>query len=258
MTRTRAIAVALALTTLLLISGCAHDPSDTLKPPSNGICRVLTLADLAQRVNDGAPVPCSIPHTAQTYAVGTFPASLGTNYQAGAVGAFAYHVCAPAFESYLGATDSLVLRVQLSWAWFGPTPGAWKRGARWFRCDLVGAPPDQSSITDIPENPRNLLVGFPPDQWLTCATGAVFSSRSEVSCAQPHTWRAVTAIKLGQPNDPYPGDHLSQIRANNYCSDAIAAYFDYAATYEFGYTVFHEAEWKAGNRRALCWAKTTK
>lgn len=258
MTRIRAIVLALALAMLTALSGCSTNPSDTLKAPANGVCRVLAPADLTARVNDGAPVPCSTPHTAQTFAVARFPASVGVDYQSAKVGGYAYRLCAPAFESYLGATDSLVLRVQLSWAWFGPTPDAWKRGARWFRCDVVGAPPAQSSVTDIPENVRDLLVGFPPDQWLTCATGAVFSARTEVSCAQPHTWRAVTAIKLGQPNDPYPGDHLSEIRANTYCSDAIAAYFNYANTYEFGYTVFHEAEWRAGNRRAVCWAKTTK
>jgi hypothetical protein len=26
--------------------------------------------------------------------------------------------------------------------------------------------------------------------------------------------------------------------------------------YDYGYTWFHQAEWKAGNRRSICWAKT--
>ncbi|MGN6161260.1 MAG: septum formation family protein [Marmoricola sp.] len=219
---------------------------------------MLTLADLSARTDDSRTVPCSTPHTAQTYRVATFPRSVGTDYRAARVGAYAYRTCGPAFESYLGASDSLVLRIQVSWAWFGPSPEAWKRGARWFRCDVVGTPPEQTSMVTIPQTLSNLLIGFPPDRWLTCATGEVFSTRTEVSCAHPHSWRAVTAVKLGQPSDPYPGDHLSQIRANNYCSDAIAAYFNYANTYEYGYTVFHAAEWKAGNRRAVCWAKTTK
>lgn len=258
MSRFRAFAV-VTLPALLLLSACGgHNPSDTTKPPANGICRVLTIADLSARTNNSAPVACTSPHTAQTILVSTFPASVGTDYQADTVGAYAYRTCGPAFETYLGATDSSVMRVQLSWAWFGPTQDAWNRGARWFRCDAVGAPPNQSSITDIPANLKNLLTGFPPDQWLTCATGASFATRVDVSCALPHTWRAVTAVKLGQPDDPYPGDHLSEIRANNYCSDAIGAYFNYANTYEYGYTVFHAAEWKAVNRRAICWAKTSK
>lgn len=240
------------------LTACGSDPSNTTKAPLNDLCRNLTLTDLSARTNSTKPVACTTPHNAQTFLVERFPATVGTKYDAATVGTFAYQTCSPAFESYLGASDSLVLRIQLSWAWFGPTPDAWKRGARWFRCDVVGAPPDLSSLADIPQNLRNLLINIPSDQWLTCATGTLFSQRTEVSCAQPHTWRAVTAVKLGQPADPYPGDHMSQIRANNYCSDAIAAYFNYADTYEFGYTVFHEAEWKAGNRRAVCWAKTAQ
>lgn len=258
MSRISAIALALAVPAALLLSACASNPSDTVKRPDNDLCRVLTIEDLSARTNNSPAVPCTSPHTAQTFEIATFPKSVGTDYQAPQVGAYAYRICAPAFESYLGATDSLVLRIQLSWAWFGPTSAAWKRGARWFRCDVVGAPPDQSSMTDIPANLQNLLIGFPPDQWLTCATGPVFSTRSEVSCAKPHSWRAITAVKLGQPSDAYPGDHISEIRANAYCSDAVAVFLNYANTYEFGYTVFHEAEWKAGNRRAVCWAKTNK
>ena len=31
---------------------------------------------------------------------------------------------------------------------------------------------------------------------------------------------------------------------------------NYPVDYDFGYTWFHEAEWEAGNRRSVCWAKT--
>ena len=43
----------------------------------------------------------------------------------------------------------------------------------------------------------------------------------------------------------------------DYCSDSVGAWLDYPPEYEFGYTWFHEAEWKAGNRRSVCWAKTS-
>ena len=32
------------------------------------------------------------------------------------------------------------MRVQLSWAWFRPSERGWDKGARWYRCDLVGGP----------------------------------------------------------------------------------------------------------------------
>ena len=250
--------IALVSLTGILMAGCSHDPSDTLTAPAEGTCRVLAIADLSARTNNSSAVDCSQPHTAQTIKVATFPTTVGSDYHADPVGAFAYQTCTEAFAASLGAADSVAPRAQLSWAWFGPTDDAWRRGARWFRCDAVGAPPDQSSMADIPADLTNLLAGFPPDHWLTCATGSAFTSRVNVACDQPHTWRAVTAVKLGQPKDPYPGDHISAVRAHNYCSDAVGAYLNYANTYEFGYTTFHRAEWKAGNRRAVCWAKTTK
>lgn len=32
----------------------------------------------------------------------------------------------------------------------------------------------------------------------------------------------------------------------------------YPVDSQFGYTWFHGAEWKAGNRRSICWAKTSQ
>jgi hypothetical protein len=36
----------------------------------------------------------------------------------------------------------------------------------------------------------------------------------------------------------------------------VGAWLNYPVDYDYGYTYFHEAEWKAGNRRSICWAKT--
>ena len=58
--------------------------------------------------------------------------------------------------------------------------------------------------------------------------------------------------------DPYPGDRLSQVRSRDFCSDSVGAWMNYPVDYEFGYTWFHEGEWRAGNRRSICWAKTDR
>ena len=59
------------------------------------------------------------------------------------------------------------------------------------------------------------------------------------------------------PTDAYPGDRIAQIRSQQFCSDSVGAWLNYPATnYDYGVTVFHEAEWKAGNRRSICWART--
>ena len=80
---------------------------------------------------------------------------------------------------------------------------------------------------------------------------------TKVPCTEPHQWRAVTTIKLGEPDDPYPGDRIVEVTSRDYCSDSVGAWLNYPVDYQFGYTWFHEAEWQAGNRRSVCWAKTS-
>ena len=80
---------------------------------------------------------------------------------------------------------------------------------------------------------------------------------AKIPCTEPHDWRAVTTIKLGESNDPYPGDRASQIRTRDFCSDSVGAWLGYPVTYDYGYTWFQEPEWLGGNRRSVCWAKTT-
>ena len=96
------------------------------------------------------------------------------------------------------------------------------------------------------------------DLWLVCARGASVAQGEKVPCSEPHTWRAVTTIKVGRDEDPYPGERLVEVRTRDFCSDSVGAWLGYPVDYDFGYTYFHEAEWKAGNRRSICWAKTEK
>ena len=108
-----------------------------------------------------------------------------------------------------------------------------------------------------PTTARGLLEGKPKDKWLVCVNGDSVQSAPKIPCTEPHVWRAVTTIKLGQPEDPYPGDRLVEVTTRDYCSDSVGAWLGYPPEYDFGYTWFHEAEWKAGNRRSVCWAKTS-
>lgn len=244
----------LALATLA--TGCGTGPSDTLTAPDLGACRNLAAKDVTAHSNDTAVVACKQPHTAQTFLVGTLPASTGSSYDDTRQGAYVYRTCTPAFARFLGADDSLAMRVQLSWGWFGPSEKGWKKGARWFRCDVLGGPTGAHTLKALPTVTKGLFQGRPSDAWLTCARGATFARSVKLSCAAPHDWRAIGTIKLGGPNDPYPGDRISEVRSRDYCSDAVGAWLNYTPDYEYGYTYFHKAEWQAGNRRSICWAGT--
>ena len=102
--------------------------------------------------NTSEPVACSKPHTSETFAIGTLPASTGKDYDSAAHGKWIFPTCEKAFEKFLGVDESLAMRVQLSWAWFRPSERGWDKGARWYRCDLVGGPADATSYADLPDH----------------------------------------------------------------------------------------------------------
>jgi hypothetical protein len=183
---------------------------------------------------------------------------VGSGYRSRTAVAHVYAACRKAYLAELDIDDALALRVDLSWAWFGPSRKGWEAGARWFRCDIVGGADGATRLRPLPDRLRTLFHGLPPDAWMRCRSGDDFTRAAAVPCSAPHTWRAVSAIKLGDPGDAYPGDHFSEGRARDYCADAVIAWLDYPPTYAYGYTTFHRAEWEAGNRRALCWAGTTR
>ena len=258
----------LALPVLLALSACGDDGQgsntdpdqvDSMEVPDLGVCRNLTPDDVAQRSNATKTVDCSQSHTAQTYAVGELSDDLeDADYDDETVGSFAYRTCAEKFEKFLGADESLVLRSIVSWAWFRPSEKAWDEGARWYRCDIVGGSDQSEEFVALPETARGLLQGRVDDKWLVCADGPSVAEGTKVPCTEPHQWRAVTTIKLGEPDDPYPGDRIVEVTSRDYCSDSVGAWLNYPVDYQFGYTWFHEAEWQAGNRRTVCWAKTDR
>ncbi len=249
----------------LVLSGCGGaEPGASatadgrVTPPELGSCRALTAKDVARSSDTTKPVPCSEEHTAETFAIGTFPSRFaGADYDDEGLGRFVFTTCGKAYRTFLGGDESETMRSLLSWAWFRPSEKAWKAKARWYRCDVVGGPIGAASYRALPRTLKGFMGAKPDEDWTLCARGAKVAGSEKVPCSAKHDWRAVTTIKLGQAKDPYPGDRIAQIRSQQFCSDSVGAWLNYPATnYEYGVTVFHEAEWKAGNRRSICWART--
>ncbi|MGD9961403.1 septum formation family protein [Nocardioides sp.] len=249
---------------LLLLAGCTPDDQgtnidpaqvDAVRAPDNGACRRLSPADVAMPSNATVTVDCTDKHSAETYAVGTLPAEFDkAAYDDKAVGRYAYQTCSSAFEEFLGADESLAMRTIVSWVWFRPSEPAWEKGARWYRCDVIGGGAQTKKYVDLPTTARGLLQKR-PDTWMACVNGPSVNGL-KTSCDRPHTWRAVTTIKLGQAADPYPGDRAVEARTEDFCSDSVGAWLNYPVDYDFGFTWFKEGEWSAGNRRSICWART--
>ena len=253
---------------LVLLVGCADSggsgddetAADPVQVPELGACRVLTPEDVAQPHDDSEVVPCTGEHTAETFAVGTFPPQLrkGAEYTDPELGAYVYKTCSERFEKFLGGDESAVMRSMLTWAWFRPSQDAWDRGARWYRCDVVAGTEESESLRTLPRTAEGILAGRPQDRWMMCANGETVAGSVKVPCSEPHDWRAVTTIKVGREDERYPGDRLVEVRSRDFCSDSVGAWMNYPVDYEFGYTFFREADWKAGNRRSICWARTNE
>lgn len=252
----------LALACLALVA-CSNplqseNDSDRKATPKIGACRNLTASDLSTQTNASTVVKCSQPHTAVTFASGTLPPGTGQAYADARHNQFVFTTCQKAFADFIGADESLALRVRLSWAWFRPSERGWANGARWYRCDLVGGPLGARRLVDLPTDARDLLAKGGPDTWLACANGSTVARGEKVPCSAEHTWRAVTTIKLGTPEDPYPGDDVAQARTRSYCQESVRSWLHYPSDYEFGFTWFKADRWALGNRRSICWARTAK
>lgn len=253
---------------LLVLTGCDTTRASATHPsaaaaatstarPQLGACRALAPRDVHRSSNDSPVVGCARAHTAQTFAVGSFPAALTTTGDP-ALGAYVYDHCQPRFQRFLGADDSLVLRTTLSWVWFRPSQTAWDHSSHTWRCDVVGGTDQSAAFTDLPRTARGLLLGKPDDRWLTCVDAPSVTGSVKIPCSRRHTWRAVTTVVLGKKHDAYPGDRLSEVRTRDFCSNSVGAWLNYPVDYGYAYTWFHAAEWKTGNRRSICWARTSQ
>ncbi len=254
----------LVLPLLLVLGACTPggDAQEAVptEPPRPGQCRMLTAEQVGAPVDDTEPVGCDEPHTAQTYATGTFPRDVaGDEIDDEALGEHLFADCNSRFRAFVGRGDeSLVMRSTVTWSWFRPPQAAWDAGARWWRCDVVGGGEQSPALLELPADAEDLLAGKPDDRWLACADGPTVSSAPTVPCSQEHTWRAVTTIVLGDAAAEYPGDDVVRARTRAFCSGSVEAWLGYPVAYDYGYSYFGETEWAAGNRRSICWARTAK
>lgn len=260
-------ATLLVAAALLALTACQSDASpqgsnldpaqvDAMDPPKKGGCRMLTPSDIRRPTNASRTIACEDPHTAETFAAGVLPASYAdADYDDDRLAAFAYTTCSKEFIDFLGADESLAMRTVLSWTMFRPSRTAWDEGARWYRCDVVGGGSTSKTLLALPERTKGLMRK-PDDDWMACVKGRSVDGAPRVPCSQRHTYRAVTTIKLGGLGDEYPGDDVVAERTRNFCGDSVGAWLGYPPRYSFGYTWFGLADWDAGNRRSVCWART--
>ena len=86
-------ALMLTLGACTAVGGGSDEPVST-EPPEVGACRMLAPEDIQRTSNDTAPVDCAEKHTAETFAVGEFPAAVaGDDLDDPALGAYVFPRC---------------------------------------------------------------------------------------------------------------------------------------------------------------------
>ncbi len=78
-----------------------------------------------------------------------------------------------------------------------------------------------------------------------------------VMCNQPHTYRAVGALRLGAGDDAYPGDERVSVRGKQRCEDLIVDLLGTDGGFTYSWTYPTAMDWQAGQRFGFCWHKRT-
>ena len=251
----------------MALAGCQEDlpagvdPAqvDAVEAPELGACRDLTVKDVAAPSNATKVVDCGEEHTAKTYAVGSIPAELTTRSTTPrSWGVRVQGLLCEVHEVRRGRREPRDAHDPD----LGVVPSvASRRGTRGrggIRCDVVGGGDQTKELVDLPSNLKGLLLR-PDDEWLVCAQGPTVDGSVKVPCS-------VRARLAGRLDDqarrdrrtPTPATRVSEVTTRDYCSKSVGAWLNYPVDYDFGYTWFHEPEWNAGNRRSVCWAKTSQ
>jgi hypothetical protein len=227
-----------------------------LKPPERGACYRLSADQVQQPTNFSDPVPCARAHTAQTYHVGEMPRSVVNDADAVDTTAIADYVtprCDNRFVTHVRGRPNVRILSRLQAVWFVPTRSQLDRGARWFRCDVVGvAAVDElarlpASTAGVLDQPNSL------DTYGLCSTAA--PSRpgdNQVICGRAHSWRAFTIIRLRTDGSRWPSS-TRLATARQECKARARAHQGFPLRWTYGWQRPTRAQWREGRHWGYCW-----
>lgn len=271
----------LAATVVLLLAGCGREggtdgdltnhwpamPAAQLVLPTVGQCWMLNVSPGVSLVTGwpGIGTDCAQSHHVETAFVGRFTGEPAQSPQppvdSGPADQAAYADCQVQVKAYLGddwraGPFKLALTV--------PSPGEWRVGARWYRCDLwhlaslypANDPKGYGPVRGGLSGSRPLALTCLATQE-TAARSITFATPSD--CAQAHAAEYVGVISL--PDGPYPtSDRLVSV-GNAACQTMVAHYLGFARESDWTnrsvglwWIGFDKDRWILGDRTARCFA----
>jgi hypothetical protein len=137
-----------------------------------------------------------------------------------------------------------------------PTTDDRLAGARWWRCDTYATDGD-GRLARLRDTTEGVLGGAAAGRWATCVRGALGRGQQQVVCSQPHDWRGIEAHRLGGRGAAYPGAGAVTAGMRATCRDDVSAYVaDPLRSFSYGWLRPSRADWRAGQRFGLCFART--
>lgn len=274
----RAIAAVAALMTAGALAGCAGLPPGIdgnltnnwpamaeakLTIPTAGTCYLSQYARVGY--GDLGVVDCSQTHYVETAFVGEFTGADAQRTNPPAAGSpalpGAYAQCQKGVADYLGGDWHTGM------LWLGlvvPSDGAWRGGARWFRCDLV----HYSDVLDDAIVNKGVLKGDlsgPRTSAYSCVTTTEnpdhhIVTAAPADCSAPH--QAEFAGLFTAPDVPYPSDQAALKKMGETgCQNVVAKFLGYASASQWNnqavglwWLGFSEDQWKLGDRTTQCFA----
>lgn len=224
--------------------------------PPVGACYRLDYDAALSPTNRSRPVPCTRPHTATTYAVGSLATVREGHLLAvdsDRVQAQVAQACPERLGGFLGATPAQLRLTSLRPVWFTPTLRQSDAGQSWYRCDVIALAGPERLAPLSGDLERALATPDGRRRYGICGTAQPGTPRFErVICASPHTWRALASYDL--PSDSYPDQDQVHRLAEDRCRPAARAVAADTLDYQWGYDWPTREEWRAGQHYGLCWA----
>lgn len=228
-------------------------PATASAAPQVGACYSYKTAVLTEASTPAPAVDCTTQHTAETFFVGTVPASFGLPSEASKAKILAAgRPCTVrAMNSYLGLQDR-ELPSRFRAVVLFPTDDQWAGGERWVRCDVVLQGGLQLKAFAGPA--AALVAATPADQFNFC-TPQEPNARATAAypCLSPkRNWIKVLDQELGGPGSSFPGTSAVERKTRTLC-ERQGKKWDGKEKFPGWWAIWStQAGWKEGKRSAQC------
>lgn len=241
-------------------SETSSEPPPPQPAPRDGLCYRLDEQQMQAAHVDADPVDCGQQHTSQTYLVGKLLGEVvrsSDTVDSAAISRTVDQRCADAFDDHVGGDAQTRTLARVRYVWFVPSESEFGRGANWFRCDVM-ADREHGTPAALPATTSNLLDDDGAiDRWGTCdQAGAELNAEVDWRlCSEPHNWKAIAVVPVGEEDTPWPG--VGELRARgDDCEAPVRSYVgDSTGALAFRWSYPTEQQWRAGRRHGLCWTR---